>query len=70
MTPRVADERAVSPRNMMNLQSSYIAAAKGVLPNAGDVKPWRARSGYFWDYWEAMFGGLQGLEFVREIGVN
>jgi cation diffusion facilitator CzcD-associated flavoprotein CzcO len=64
VTPRVKDESKVQPRSMMNLKSTYILAAGAVLPKAGDVKPWKARVSYWKDWWDAKFGGFEGLEFI------
>ncbi|CZR61880.1 related to monooxygenase [Phialocephala subalpina] len=63
VTPRVEDESKVQPRNMMNLKSTYIVAGRDVMPKGGDLGPWKARVNYFKDFWNAKFGGLEGLEF-------
>lgn len=70
VTPRVADESKVQPRSMMNLKSTYIVSAQGVLPKAGNVAPWKARVNYFRDFWDAKFGGFEGLEFAKETGFS
>jgi cation diffusion facilitator CzcD-associated flavoprotein CzcO len=68
VTPRVEDESKLQPMSMINLKSTYILAAKGVLPKCGDLRPWRARASYFKDFWDAKFGRFEGLEFLRDRG--
>ncbi|KAE9382207.1 monooxygenase flavin-binding family protein-like protein [Stipitochalara longipes BDJ] len=66
VTPRVEDESKLRPMSMMNLKSTYILAAKEILPKCGDLRPWRARVSYFKDFWDAKFGGFEGLEFLGD----
>ena len=41
-----------------------LSAGREVLPKGGDVGPWKARVNYFKDFWDAKFGGTEGLEFA------
>jgi len=68
VAPRVEDGSKMKTTSMMNLTSTYILAAKMILPKCGDLRPWRARVSYFKDFWDAKFGGFEGLEFVRDRG--
>ncbi|RDW71545.1 hypothetical protein BP6252_08108 [Coleophoma cylindrospora] len=63
VVPRVEDESRVHATNLLNLKSTYIMAAKGTLPKAGDVAPWKPRDNYFSDLWSAKFGMFSGLAF-------
>lgn len=63
-TPTVKDESKLKPRSIMNLTSTYIVTGQAVLPKGGDAGPWKPRSNYFKDYWNAKYGSLvEGLEF-------
>ena len=53
---------AVIPCSPINLKSTYVMRALGHLPKAGDKGPWRVRSNYIQDLWEARYGKLQGME--------
>ncbi|KAI9661967.1 MAG: hypothetical protein M1831_002882 [Alyxoria varia] len=53
---------AISPCSPINLNSTYVKRALGYLPKAGDKGPWRVRSNYFQDLWEAKYGKLEGME--------
>jgi len=64
VTPRVQDESKIHSQSVMNLKSTYIREGLGELPKGGDVGPWKRRSNYFKDLWNAKFGGFSGLEFV------
>jgi cation diffusion facilitator CzcD-associated flavoprotein CzcO len=49
---------------VMDLSSTYVEKAKGVLPKTGDRGPWRPRSSYFADAWGAIFGSItKGLRY-------
>ena len=67
VTPKVDDESKVEARSMMNLKSTYVIAGKDVTPKAGSVAPWQPRTNYFRDFWNAKFGGMEGLVFDREV---
>ncbi|KAI9700950.1 MAG: hypothetical protein M1820_006595 [Bogoriella megaspora] len=64
--PRLEDEEELQKRPVLNLNSTYVEAAKGDMPHAGDKGPWRARDNYFVDWWQAKFGDIKtGLQFTR-----
>jgi cation diffusion facilitator CzcD-associated flavoprotein CzcO len=68
VTPRVNEKEGVLEVPLLNLNSSYIKAAKDsdTLPRGGDRGPWVPRSSYFKDLWHAKFGDLStGLQFNR-----
>ncbi|KAF7118460.1 hypothetical protein CNMCM5793_007981 [Aspergillus hiratsukae] len=57
--------RQMQPRRLLNLNSTYVAAAEKDLPKAADRGPWRPRDNYLSDLMFAKFGRLdQGLECV------
>lgn len=63
-TPRVKDAENIGEQPVLNLNSSYVERAKGELPKAGLVAPWKPRETYFSDMYEAKYGNLgKGLEF-------
>lgn len=63
--PRISESEAKSMRQMdvVNLNSTYVERARGDMPKAGDVAPWRPRSSYWVDMWQAWVGGWEGLQF-------
>ncbi|KAL0259092.1 hypothetical protein SLS55_006597 [Diplodia seriata] len=64
--PRIESPEDLKPMPVLNLSSTYIHKAEGVLPKAGDKGPWVARKSYFTDIWNAKFGDIQtGLQFCR-----
>jgi cation diffusion facilitator CzcD-associated flavoprotein CzcO len=65
-TPRLGKEgKGMKATSVLDLNSTYVEKAKGVLPKAGDRGPWKARSNYFRDLWEANWGNLEkGMEFT------
>ncbi|PQE24392.1 flavin-binding monooxygenase protein [Rutstroemia sp. NJR-2017a BVV2] len=63
--PRVQRGESLKPKPMLNLNSTYIEKAKGLLPKGGDKGPWVPRTNYFVDYWVARYGSLtQDMEFI------
>jgi cation diffusion facilitator CzcD-associated flavoprotein CzcO len=49
---------------LLDLSSTYVEKAKGVLPKAGDRGPWQPRTNYFADAWGAIFGNItKGLRY-------
>ncbi|KAJ5463709.1 hypothetical protein N7475_008653 [Penicillium sp. IBT 31633x] len=56
-TPQLQDP-AGRPCKLWNLGSSYVLAAEGDLPQAGEVAPWQARSNYILDLLDAQYGPL------------
>ncbi|KAI6714134.1 monooxygenase [Diplocarpon mali] len=64
--PWLGDETKLKPSPMLNLSSTYIEKAKGELPKAGDVAPWKPRANYLTDYWSTGYGNLtNGLQFSK-----
>lgn len=45
--PELADGESPKEMPLLNLNSTYVQKAGGVLPMAGDAKPWKGRSNYF-----------------------
>ncbi|MCJ1318424.1 hypothetical protein MMC15_003752 [Xylographa vitiligo] len=67
--PRMEVPSRVKAVPLLNLSSTYVEKGKGAMPKAGDTAPWRPRSTYFSDMWEARFGSLSnGLQFSRVSG--
>lgn len=65
VAPKVGPKDNLKPQSMLNLNSTYVEKAKGVLPSAGDKGPWLPRASYFTDVWRAAYGNLtRGLEFT------
>lgn len=63
--PTVPQGQKMKPLPLLNLSSTYIEKAKGSLPRAGDVAPWKPRQTYLTDYWSAKYGNLTSdLEFT------
>jgi cation diffusion facilitator CzcD-associated flavoprotein CzcO len=63
--PRVQDESALTPKRLMDLSSTYLQVAAKLMPKAADQYPWKPRSSYYVDIWQAMFGRLEsGLELI------
>jgi cation diffusion facilitator CzcD-associated flavoprotein CzcO len=56
--PKVKDDSKMKPAPVLDLSSTYIEKAKGILPKAGDVAPWKPRSNYFTDSWVASWGSV------------
>ncbi|OJD32990.1 flavin-containing monooxygenase-like protein [Diplodia corticola] len=64
--PRIESPEDLKPMPVLDLSSTYIHKAEGVLPKAGDKGPWVARKSYFTDIWNAKFGDIKtGLQFCR-----
>ncbi|TAQ91184.1 hypothetical protein B7494_g563 [Chlorociboria aeruginascens] len=67
-TPKVKDASKINPRPLMSLSSTYIEKAKGDMPMAGDVAPWKPRSNYLSDSWTAMWGNVTtDMSFVKAV---
>ena len=63
--PRVS-EKGMQRKPLLNLNSTYIEKAKGALPSAGDVAPWKARDNYMTDFWVANNGSVtKDMEFTK-----
>jgi cation diffusion facilitator CzcD-associated flavoprotein CzcO len=62
--PRVPEGQKIKPTPVLNLNSTYIEKAKGLLPKAGNVAPWLPRANYLTDYWTSNYGDVTtDLEF-------
>jgi len=68
VVPRLEKEKREGMKEMkaLNLSATYVEVGKDGLPKCGDRGPWRPRTGYFADLWEAYWGSFKGLEFVRK----
>jgi len=64
VVPRV--EKGMKERKLLNLSATYVEIGKGDLPKCGDRGPWRPRTAYFGDLWEACWGSFRELEFVKK----
>ncbi|KAF2703483.1 FAD/NAD(P)-binding domain-containing protein [Pleomassaria siparia CBS 279.74] len=57
-------ERGMKETSVLNLNSTYILKAVDHVPKAGDRGPWKVRSNYFKDCWNAQWGSLvDGLQY-------
>lgn len=64
VVPRVPENSGMKPQQVLNLNSTYIVKAKGLLPKAGDKAPFLPRENYMTDYPRALYGSVtKGLEF-------
>ncbi|KAL4875753.1 hypothetical protein BJY04DRAFT_232228 [Aspergillus karnatakaensis] len=50
-----------------NLKATYVRAGGGRMPRCKDSGPCRGRTNYFWNYWKATWGGLEGVKFYRGV---
>jgi cation diffusion facilitator CzcD-associated flavoprotein CzcO len=57
-TPRVKEGEKLKSQPLLNLNSTYIEKAKGLLPKAGNLGPWKPRANYLVDHWVASHGAL------------
>jgi cation diffusion facilitator CzcD-associated flavoprotein CzcO len=68
VAPRVDEPRGMKVLQVLNLSSTYLQeqGAREQMPMAGDRGPWRPRSNYLRDYWNARFGGIrEGLVYEK-----
>jgi cation diffusion facilitator CzcD-associated flavoprotein CzcO len=63
-TPKVKEGARMGSRSILNLNSTYIEKAKGMLPKAGNVAPWKPRDNYFLDMWGVNHGLTKDIEFI------
>jgi cation diffusion facilitator CzcD-associated flavoprotein CzcO len=56
----IAEDSKVKEVSMMNLSSGYIKTAmeNNILPQCGDVAPWKPRRSYFLDSWFIKYGDI------------
>jgi len=70
VAPRLSeeDENGMKTQQILNLNSTYLQeqSARDQMPKAGDSGPWRPRTSYLRDYWNARFGGIRkGLVYEK-----
>ena len=58
------NREAIEERPLLNLTSTYVKEASGSLPKAGATGPWKTRTNYWVDMYQAKFGSLEGLTFA------
>ncbi|KAF2742436.1 FAD/NAD(P)-binding domain-containing protein [Sporormia fimetaria CBS 119925] len=64
--PRITEEEAKDPQVPLALNSTYVNAARNLLPHAGRSGPWLPRDNYFRDSWNAGRADLrEGMMFGR-----
>jgi hypothetical protein len=67
-TPELAYPEKLKPVPLLNLSSTYLKAAAGVLPKSSTTGPWQGKSNYFIDMYHARFGNItKGLEFEKAL---
>ncbi|KAK2601886.1 hypothetical protein QQS21_004573 [Conoideocrella luteorostrata] len=66
VVPRVPNPEQLVETSVMDLKSTYVKTAQSVLPKAATEAPWMPRDNYISDTWHAMFGSLDGLEWVND----
>ncbi|TLD38381.1 monooxygenase flavin-binding family protein-like protein [Venturia nashicola] len=65
IVPRVDEGSLMKQTRLLNLSSTYVQRADGVLPMAGDQPQWRGRTSYFRDIWESWYGDIgTGLVYL------
>lgn len=63
--PRVEDPSALTPKTLMDLNSTYLEKARSLMPKTAAQYPWRPRGSYYVDIWQAMFGRIdKGIEYI------
>jgi len=63
--PRVPADTSMKTLPLLNLNSTYVVEAKGVLPHAGSEAPWLPRTSYFFDVNQARNGSItHDLEYA------
>ncbi|PKY00548.1 putative flavo protein [Aspergillus campestris IBT 28561] len=66
-TPRMRGSSGL-PCRLWDLKSTYVVAADDSLPKAGGVSPWRPRSNYILDYFDARYGSFgEYMEFTEAV---
>ena len=64
--PRVPEGQKMESSPIINLSSTYIEKARGLLPRAGDTGPWKPRLNYLADQWQASYGSVTtDIEFIK-----
>ncbi|OAA52996.1 Flavin monooxygenase-like protein [Cordyceps fumosorosea ARSEF 2679] len=49
---------ALNPQPIWNLAATYVKESQREMPVCGHVGPWRERTIYFWDLWQARYGSI------------
>jgi hypothetical protein len=63
--PRVEDPSALTPKQLINMNSTYFERAQKVMPRTAEEYPWRPKGSYYTDIWQAMFGRVdKGIEYI------
>lgn len=63
--PRVEDPSALTPKQLINMNSTYFERAQKVMPRTAEEYPWRPKGSYYVDIWQAMFGRVdKGIEYI------
>ncbi|OKL61996.1 hypothetical protein UA08_02542 [Talaromyces atroroseus] len=63
--PRLEDPSVLTTRNITDLNSTYLAVAQKHMPKTAEEYPWRPRTSYYVDIWQAMFGRIdRGIEYI------
>lgn len=64
--PRLEHPETMKVESTFPLSSTYIQRGLHQLPKVGAKGPWKGRSNYFVDYWNARFGDINtGMEYSR-----
>jgi len=63
--PTVDPSKPMKETNILNLNSTYITSAQSVLPKGGDVGPWRPRTMWIKDKWDAQHGAFTDIKFNK-----
>lgn len=66
--PRMGNGEKLKETQLLNLKSTYIAAAERSLPKVAETAPWQPRDNYVSDYRFAKYGRFddETLELIRE----
>ncbi|KAI7978546.1 hypothetical protein EIK77_001169 [Talaromyces pinophilus] len=63
--PRVEDPSALTPKQLINMNSTYFERAQKIMPKTAEEYPWRPKGSYYVDIWQAMFGRVdKGIEYI------
>ncbi|CCU74800.1 unnamed protein product [Blumeria hordei] len=73
VVPRMSTDEAAQMKNfpILNLSSTYIQKANGILPKSGNKAPWLAKQNYFMDSWVGQWSDLRkGLQVFKSTKAN
>lgn len=69
VVPRIPEDTNMQSTRLLDFKSTYLERAEGTLPQAGTSGPWKPRSDYFTDRWNASFVAMgtvvKDLEFEK-----